>query len=359
MKRTIRFGVAAVLVAALSAASIGADQTESLKKGTPDIKSIGPIAFGPDGVLFAGDPQGGAIFAFDTGDRATTPESGAVKLENVGEKIAPMIGTKASELIVNSIAVNPSSGKVYLSVSRGKGPDSAPVIIRVDRKGKVEDVPLKEIKFAKAALPGAREGKGRQEAITGLAYLKGRVLVSGLSNEEFSSRFRSIPFPFSDADKGANVEIFHGSHGKLETNSPVRTFVPYSIKGEDYILAAYTCTPLVKIPLSELKPGAKVKGTTIAELGNRNRPLDMIVYEKGGKEYILMANSARGVMKIPTDGLDKAAGITKRVPDKAGVGYETIDNLKNVQRLTKLDKDNALILVSSDGHLNLETVPLP
>ena len=40
------------------------------------------------------------------------------------------------------------------------------------------------------------------------------------------------------------------------------------------------------IPLSELKPGNKVKGKTIAELGNRNRPLDMIVYKgKDGKEY--------------------------------------------------------------------------
>jgi peptide-methionine (R)-S-oxide reductase len=30
-------------------------------------------------------------------------------------------------------------------------------------------------------------------------------------------------------------------------------------------MAAYTCTPLVKIPVADLKAGAKVKGTTIAE----------------------------------------------------------------------------------------------
>jgi hypothetical protein len=53
-------------------------------------------------------------------------------------------------------------------------------------------------------------------------------------------------------------------------------------------------------PLASLKPGAKVTGTTIAELGNRNRPLDMIVYQKGGQDYLLMANNSRGVMKIPT-----------------------------------------------------------
>ena len=37
-------------------------------------------------------------------------------------------------------------------------------------------------------------------------------------------------------------------------------------------------------------------GTTIAELGAGNRPMDMIVYTKGGADYILMNNSSRGVM---------------------------------------------------------------
>jgi len=53
--------------------------------------------------------------------------------------------------------------------------------------------------------------------------------------------------------------------------------------------------------VTRLKPGAKVKGKTVAELGNRNRPIDMIVYQKGGKDYLLLANSSRGVMKINAD----------------------------------------------------------
>ena len=46
------------------------------------------------------------------------------------------------------------------------------------------------------------------------------------------------------------------------------------------------------------------KGKTIAELGNRNKPLDMISYKKEGKDYLLMANSSRGVMKISTENID-------------------------------------------------------
>jgi hypothetical protein len=41
------------------------------------------------------------------------------------------------------------------------------------------------------------------------------------------------------------------------------------------IVASYLCTPLVKFPVSALSPGSKVQGTTIAEFGNRNRPVDM------------------------------------------------------------------------------------
>jgi len=55
---------------------------------------------------------------------------------------------------------------------------------------------------------------------------------------------------------------------------------------------------VVRIPMSSLKAGEKVNGVTVAELGNGNRPLDMIVYTKGGKDYLLMANNKRGVMKV-------------------------------------------------------------
>ena len=137
----------------------------------------------------------------------------------------------------------------------------------------------------------------------------GKVLIAGLSNEEFASTLRAAPFPFSTA-KGAGIEIWHGSHGRFETQAPVRTFVSYKIKGEDNILAAYTCTPLVKIPVSSLQPGAKVKGTTIAELGSGNQPLDMIAYNKAGHAYILLNNSNRGVMKLDAAGLENYKPIT-------------------------------------------------
>jgi hypothetical protein len=369
MMRGIRIALAVLLGAALTAqAAPGADPSASLKKGTPELKSAGPLTFGPDGILFVGDTQGAAVFAIDTGDRTRDPAPGAIKVEGINQKVADLLGTRPQQVMINDLAVNPASGKAYLSVSRGRGPDASPVIVRVGGNGKLEEVSLENVAFAKAEVPnvpaaGTPAKKGvspRSESITDLAYVDGRLFLAGLSNEDWSSRLLAIPFPFTSEVDGAAVEIYHGSHGRFETKAPVRTFVAYKIQGEPYLLAAYTCTPLVKVPVSDLKAGAHVRGTTIAELGNRNRPLDMVVYQKGGKDYLLMSNSSRGMMKITTDGAATAAPITQRVPDRQGLGYETIEALKGVEQLDQLDKDRALVLVrAGNGSLNLETIDLP
>ena len=128
------------------------------------------------------------------------------------------------------------------------------------------------------------------------------------------------------------------------------------------MLAAYVCTPLVRFPLGELKAGEKFRGTTVAELGNRNRPLDMIVYQQDGKDYLLLSNSARGVMKISTEKIARKEGITKPVGGggKAGQTYETIDELQGTVQLDRLNEDNAIVLVQSEGGAqNLRTIALP
>lgn len=362
-----KFHVTLLLMTLLSSApAVANDYSSSLKPGKAELKSAGVLAFGPDGILFVGDPMGAAIFALETGDRVSA-SSGPINLKEVNQKIAALLGTTADQIIINDLAVNPISKKGYFSVSRGRGPEAIPVILRVDKSGKIEELSLDNVKHAKVSLPNApdlgakdRGGQSRRlEAITDIAYVDGNVVVAGLSNEEFASNLRSIPYPFQEAGPGTSIEIYHGSHGRFETNSPVRTFVPYKVQEKPYILAAYTCTPLVKFPVSDLKPGKKIVGTTIAELGNRNRPLDMIVYRKGGKDFILMNNSSRGVMKMSAENIDSYQGITQQTEIK-GVPYETLENLKGVQQLDLLDAANALMLVSAEnGSLDLKTIALP
>jgi hypothetical protein len=82
------------------------------------------------------------------------------------------------------------------------------------------------------------------------------------------------------------------------------------------------------------------------------------VYEKGGKHFILMANSSRGVMKLTGDHLGGFAPITKQT-DVTGVPYETIADLKGVQQLDRFDDARAIVLMNQGGSLDLRTVPLP
>jgi hypothetical protein len=356
-----RVHLALALFAALAfAGAARADLTEGMKKGTPDLKSVSALTFGPEGILFIGDPQGGAVFAVATGDTKASDATGGIKVADINEKIASLLGIESSKLLIKDLAVNPASTNAYLGVMRGTGRDAAPALVRVERgTKKVTAFDLKDVSFSKVTLPNAKQN---QLAITSLGYAAGKLYVAGLSNEDFNSTLRSIPFPFKEAERGTGIQIFHGAHGKLETNAPVQTFTPFDIKGEAHLLAAYTCTPLVKIPVSELKPGAKVKGTTVAELGNGNKPLDMVVYDKDGKRYILLANDRRGVMKISTEDIDSVTPVTKQVArgGTAGLKYETIKELKGVQQLAKLDDKQALIVTrASDGAMTLDTITLP
>ena len=355
---------------ALVASSARAGLTTGMKPGKPEFKAMSQLAFAPEGVIFIADTKAAAITAIALDDIKPAAGSATLKAEAINEKIAALLGTSADQIIIEDLAVNPASRQAYLAVSRGKGPDAVPVLVRVKSGGQPEIVSLEKVRFSRAELPdpapdsapaaGQKGGNRRLEAITDIAYVDGRVLVAGLSNEEFSSTLRAIPFPFQTVARGTSVEIYHGSHGQFETRAPVRTFVPYKVGKEQHLLAAYTCTPLVQFALNELQPGAKIRGKTLAEFGNRNRPLDMIVYQKDGKDYLLLANSARGVIKVAAEQITpNAESITGRVAETKGLKFEKID-WAGVTQLDQLDNRYAVVVRTGTGSaLNIETLALP
>jgi hypothetical protein len=355
---------------AVTAARTPAGVVAELSAGKANLISAGRLAFGPSGILFVGDSVGGSIVALDTNDQTASTSTAKTNVQGIDAKIAALVGVTPDQIMINDVKVNPLSKNVYLSASRGRGPDAMPLIVRVDTSGNVSTLPLDNVKHAAVSLNDAPVSNptGRQnprtQTITDMAFVNGNLMVAGLSNEEWSSALRSIPYPFTTADKGATLQIWHASHGRYETAAPVRTFVPYTIAGQQYILAAYTCTPLVKIPVSSLKPGAQVKGVTIADLGSGNQPLDMVPYKKDGHDYILVANSAFGILKLKADSLESYVPIdSPTVTDVAGVPFDRLSELKNVQHLTQVDATKALILTGTagpaKGPLNLETIALP
>src|SRR5262245_19181508 len=130
----------AVAILLMAAQTALAEEKLGLKDGTPDIASAGPLTFGPQGVLFVGDTKQAAIFAIDTGDKPGDTSGVNIEVKEVNQKIAGLLGVMPQEIAINDMAVNPQSGNVYLSVSRGRGPDATPVLLKLDPSGKFSEV---------------------------------------------------------------------------------------------------------------------------------------------------------------------------------------------------------------------------
>jgi hypothetical protein len=222
---------------------------------------------------------------------------------------------------------------------------------------------MDSVRFTSVALPNpaavSPNGRGgRTQSVTDMAMVDGRLFVAGLSNEEFASKLWSVAYPFATADAGTSVEIYHGNHGQFETRAPVMTFLPYRVANQSMIIAAYTCTPLVKFSIDALKPGQKLVGHTMMDLGAGNQPIDMIPYEKGGQSYVLMANSRYGVIKVPTAQFATAPAITAKV-ETAGT-FEPVASMTGVEQLDLLDAQRSVTIAKAqDGSRSLSANPLP
>ncbi|GJM30875.1 MAG: hypothetical protein DHS20C17_35100 [Cyclobacteriaceae bacterium] len=331
--------------------------------GDPEIKSVNALAFGPEGVLFIGDSQRAEIFALDTKDEVPANEVSDISLNSVDQQIASLLGTTTDAVVIQDMVVNPISKAVYFAVHVN---DGQPVLLRFDGDA-FEALAITSVGFSKTGLNKAvgedavdRRGRPlRKWAITDLAYYDGKVMVSGLSSEEFSSTFRTISFPFDDAQNQSSLEMYHAAHGQYETHSPIKTFLPYELHGSMHLVASYTCTPLVIFPLDEMKPGKHTKGKTVAELGNRNTPLDIVSYKKEGKSYLLLANSSRALMKIDPKRIESYQDyLVEPVSENsatAGVEFIALPYVQ-VQQMDKLNDDKVLLLQRmTDGSLNLHT----
>jgi hypothetical protein len=354
-------GLAGVL--ALAATNRASDLRDGFVVGTPEIKSISALAFGPDGILLIGDSKSAAVFALDTKDAANVEKAPAIEIKNIDQKIAVLLGTEAQNITIQDIVVNPLSKKVYCAVQSG---DGTPVLLSITGD-KIEVVSLKDINYSSIALNNApaedaKDKRGsslRVSAISDLGFADGKVLVSGLSNQEFSSTFRSISFPFNNQQNQTSLEIYHAAHGRYETASPIKTFTTAELNGKKYLVASYTCTPLVLFPLDELKPGTHVKGRTVAEMGSGNQPLDIITISKGGNSYFVMANSNRPVFKVQMKNVEAYEGsLTTPVQENfatAGVNFVSMP-VTNVLQLDKLDEGRMIMLQrKSNGDLDLWT----
>ncbi|WP_299436785.1 hypothetical protein [uncultured Aquimarina sp.] len=361
MKTLITFIISLILSFFVSKAQANSSLKANFKTGDPGITSIHKMTFGPEGILFIGDSNTAQIIAIDLSAHPKVDNS-KVKLDQLDKLISDMMGTTIDQIQITDMVVNPENNNIYLSINHSSG---VPILLRVV-DNVLKQVPLDNVSHSKTALQNAvseeakdrRGRKLRKWAVADLKYTEGKILLSGLSNQEFASTFRSIDFPFSDKQASSSLEIYHAAHGKYETHAPIKTFIPTKINGDSHIVAGYTCTPLVVFPMNEIKPGKHHKGRTVAELGSGNSPVDMIEIENEGNRYLLIANSNRPLMKM--DFKDLAAykdSLTTPVTKKGaaeGVDYVNLPYV-NVQQLDKLGDGFIIIQRESNGNLALKT----
>jgi hypothetical protein len=333
-------------------------------KGTPEIKSISTLAFGPNGILFIGDSKSAGIFAVDTKDIEPVNAAKEVEVKNIDDKIAAFLGTEAKNISIRDLKVNPISKKIYCAVQSS---DGSPVLLIINGD-QIQPVSLKDVMYSSIMLNNAPAEKDtnkwgmrlRLASISDMNYNDGKLLVSGLSNQEFGSSFRSIPFPFKNEQYQSSLRIYHAAHGQYETEAPIETFTTADLNGKNYLIASYTCSPLVLFPLTDLKPGVKVEGRTVGEMGAGNRPLDMITMKKGNDLFLIIANSDRPVMKVKYKDIESYQGsLTTQVKEAfatAGVPYISFPFV-GVTQLDKLDDTQFVFLQrKSNGELDLRTV---
>lgn len=354
--------------------------TAEFVTGKVEAQSISTMTFGPEGLLFLGDSQAGMIYALDLKDRTAIEYKEPLGIEDIESKLAAMLGTDAKGVLIHDVAVNPISKNTYLAVSKAdanqlgfwKLPNdiaNANILIKISPDGKMEEVVLDAVSHSKSKVAGIiKEGKQnwrksdlRTEAITDLEYADGKLYVAGLSNEEFASALRVLDFPFKSEGSLSTVEVWHVAHGKSETKSPIRTLLPYTINGEKQLLAVYTCTPMVAIPLKDLGSGQHIKSKTIAELGAGNMPIDIITYTKKGKEFIMIANSSKAILRMDPDHIAlQKEGLTEPLKEHtstAGVSYYALSKI-GVMQIAKFDEEHTLLLQRQlNGQLNLVSYP--
>jgi hypothetical protein len=349
------------LLALLGTLALGGAGTppdsRGLHFGRAPVQSLGAMTFGPDGTLFIADVKGAALFAFDPGDAGTSSFGERVLAKDLDRRVASLLGTTADRIRFHDMAVAPKSHNVYLTVARQDGETEQPALVRVRGTKDLEVVDLERIKFATTPLPEApaRDTKtpwGQPQwtlAVTDLAFADGQLYVAGLSNEQFASALRRVPFPFGKTGAVNTVEIYHTSHDRWETAAPIEAFLPISIGGVPMIVAGYGCSPIATFRRADFAGTAHLKGRTVAELGGGNRPLDIIRYQKDGHEYLLIANSHRTLMKMDAEALGTAPEMTKPVNETfkpgglsylpvASAGVMHIDNL-NDEYIAVLQRD--------------------
>jgi hypothetical protein len=263
------------------------------------VLSAGKMTFVDANTLVLADWRGGRLHSLTLPDiAAATPAP--FNLKDVSAPIAKALNTNPESLRFEDMAIRPGSEVAYISLSVERANTKPkPVLVSVDAAGKVSLVKLgKGVRESAdiGSLPSAdkrlwRDTPAASFTVTDMKYHEGKLYVAGLSNASFASALRVFDFPFKGRAAVSSVEMYHPVHNQLETRAPIRKMVITRLDGEPTLVAAFTCSPLVTIPLKDLKDGAHIAAKTVAEFGWGSAPAGMVMFDAGQGPLVLLTHS--------------------------------------------------------------------
>jgi len=321
-----------------------------------DINSISRLAAGPENVLFVADWKSARVHAITLPGAAQKPAGTTFNILDLDSVLSKQVG--GAKVTIEDMVVRPGTAEAYIGVSYGAAKTPALIVVTSDQRARRVD--LKAAKSTSIALRDAptsnykfwRETPERSFTVTDMKWRDGELFIAGLSNQDFASTLRRVHYPFDSKQSVTSVEIYHTGHNLIETRAPIRAMSFATWGGKPYLVAAYTCTPIVIIPLEDLKDGAHIRGKTIGELGYGNTPADMISFSKTeqGKteDFLLLVNFERGADVIPVSQVEAASGrpgMDKVVPFGQIAGLDvTSAPLAGAMRVDNLDEKSFIVV---------------
>src|SRR5580700_2729478 len=83
-----------------------------LEPGRVNLRSAGPIAFGPAGVLFLADNAAATVFAVDVADPGPAGGAEPFDLADVDARVGSFLGCEPGDLVIKDMAVHPLTHSV-------------------------------------------------------------------------------------------------------------------------------------------------------------------------------------------------------------------------------------------------------
>ncbi len=297
------------------------------------------LEFADANTLFVSDSMGGKIHAYTLPDVGSAPEAALpYNLLDVDATIAGALGADFRGIKYHDLQVHPVTRDAYVSATVTIDSATEPVVVKITRDGAVSALDLAALPSTTFEISDApddgvtfwRDIPAATFTVTDLDFADGQLFISGLSTGEFASTLRRVPYPFADSAASTGIEIYHAAHGQTETRAPIRAMSIVDLAGTPTVVAAYTCTPLVTIPVADLADGSNITGKTVAELGYGNTPLEVLnftVFDPQGnaQPMVLIINREMDADLITLPALETAAlapGLVQpisRLGDTAGV----------------------------------------